>query len=104
METSAALEKLGLERGRYFLYVSRMEPENHPLEVREAFERSSTPMKLALIGDAPYAGEYIRRVRATSDPRIVIPGADLPARATENWTRTVSPTFTPRKSEGRIRP
>lgn len=75
VETSAALEKLGLERGRYFLYVSRMEPENHPLEVREAFERVDTPMKLALIGDAPYAGEYIRRVRATSDPRIVIPGA-----------------------------
>jgi glycosyltransferase involved in cell wall biosynthesis len=75
VETSAALEKLGLERGRYFLYVSRMEPENHPLEVREAFERVDTPMKLALIGDAPYASEYIRRVRATSDPRIVIPGA-----------------------------
>ena len=28
------LAKLGLEPGRYFLYVSRMEPENHPLEVR----------------------------------------------------------------------
>jgi glycosyltransferase involved in cell wall biosynthesis len=28
-----------------------------------------------LIGDAPYAAEYIRRVRETSDPRIVIPGA-----------------------------
>src|ERR1019366_8297055 len=27
------------------------------------------------IGDAPYAAEYIGRVRATSDPRIVIPGA-----------------------------
>ncbi len=75
VETSAALRKLGLERGRYFLYVSRMEPENHPLEVREAFERVDTPLKLALIGDAPYAGEYIRRVRATNDPRIVIPGA-----------------------------
>jgi glycosyltransferase involved in cell wall biosynthesis len=32
-------------------------------------------MKLALIGDAPYAHEYIRRVRDTRDPRIVIPGA-----------------------------
>jgi glycosyltransferase involved in cell wall biosynthesis len=31
-------------------------------------------MKLALIGDAPYASEYIRRVRDTSDPRVVIPG------------------------------
>ena len=77
--TAAILPDLGLEPGRYFLYVSRMEPENHPLEVREAFERAfekvDTPLKLALIGDAPYAHEYIRRVRDTRDPRIVIPGA-----------------------------
>jgi glycosyltransferase involved in cell wall biosynthesis len=32
-------------------------------------------LKLALIGDAPYAADYIGQVRATSDPRIVIPGA-----------------------------
>ena len=67
--------KLGLEPGRYFLYVSRMEPENHPLEVRQAFETVDTSMKLALVGDAPYAHDYIRRVRDTRDPRMVIPGA-----------------------------
>lgn len=72
---TGVLQKLGLERGQYFLYVSRLEPENHPLEVREAFEKVATPMKLALIGDAPYAQEYIARVRDTHDPRIVIPGA-----------------------------
>jgi glycosyltransferase involved in cell wall biosynthesis len=71
----AVLATLGLEAGNYFLYVSRMERENHPLEVREDFEKIATPMKLALIGDAPYAQEYIRRVRDTQDPRIVIPGA-----------------------------
>ena len=73
--TREVLAKLGLEAGRYFLYVSRMEPENRPLEVRQAFEQVDTPMKLALIGDAPYAAEFIRRVRDTADPRIVIPGA-----------------------------
>jgi glycosyltransferase involved in cell wall biosynthesis len=67
--------KLGLEPGGYFLYVSRMEPENHPLEVREAFEGLETGMKLALVGDAPYAHDYIRRVRDTRDPRVVMPGA-----------------------------
>jgi len=75
VETSAALDRLRLEHRRYFLYVSRMEPENNALLVREAFEQLRTPMKLALIGDAPYAAEYIGRVRATNDPRIVIPGA-----------------------------
>jgi glycosyltransferase involved in cell wall biosynthesis len=43
--------------------------------VRQAFETLATDMKLALIGDAPYAAEYIRRVRDTADPRVIIPGA-----------------------------
>ncbi len=72
---TAQLERLGLEPQGYFLYVSRMEPENHPLEVRQAFESVSTGLKLALVGDAPYAHEYIRRVRDTTDPRVIIPGA-----------------------------
>jgi len=70
-----ALDALGLEPQRYFLYVSRFEPENHPLEVRRAFELLSTDFKLALVGDAPHAQEYICQVRNTRDPRIVIPGA-----------------------------
>ena len=70
-----ALRGLGLERGGYLLYVSRMEPENNALLVREAFEKTTTSLKLALIGDAPHAEEYIQRVRETRDPRIVMPGA-----------------------------
>jgi glycosyltransferase involved in cell wall biosynthesis len=69
------LKKLELAPGDYFLYVSRMEPENNALAVRESFEKVATSLKLALIGDAPYADEYIQRVRATTDPRIVMPGA-----------------------------
>jgi glycosyltransferase involved in cell wall biosynthesis len=74
-ETHGVLDKLGLEPFQYFLYVSRMEPENRALEVRQAFEQVATGMKLALIGDAPYAHEYIKRVHDTKDARIVIPGA-----------------------------
>jgi glycosyltransferase involved in cell wall biosynthesis len=78
-ETDGALVQLNLQRRKYFLYVSRFEPENHPLEVRRAFEQAfehlDTDMKLALIGDAPHAQEYIREVRNTDDPRVVIPGA-----------------------------
>jgi hypothetical protein len=33
------LERLGLEPGRYFLYVSRMEPENNPLMVRNVLSK-----------------------------------------------------------------
>ncbi len=74
-ETQGTLTELGLRPYEYFLYVSRMEPENRALEVREAFEQVPTAMQLALVGDAPYAHQYIRRVRDTDDPRIVMPGA-----------------------------
>ena len=75
LSTGAVLPKLGLERGEYFLYVSRMEPENNGLLVREAFERVATKKKLALVGSAPYADEYIHQVKDTTDPRVVLPGA-----------------------------
>ena len=75
LDSAEVLERLGLERNGYFLYVSRMEPENNALLVREAFEQVQTPLKLALIGDAPYAHEYIQRVRDTKDARVVMPGA-----------------------------
>ena len=74
LKTTAVLTTLGLEPDRYFLYVTRFEPENNPLLVREAFETLATPLKLALIGDAPYAAEYIARIRNTTNPRVVIPG------------------------------
>ncbi len=70
-----AVRALGLEPGRYVLYVSRMEPENNALPVRQAFEKVQTDFKLALVGDAPYAAAYIEEVRRTNDPRVVIPGA-----------------------------
>jgi glycosyltransferase involved in cell wall biosynthesis len=75
VQSTEVLERLGLEPGRYFLYVSRMEPENNALLVRQAFEQTKASVKLALIGDAPYAHDYIRQVRDTRDPRVVMPGA-----------------------------
>jgi glycosyltransferase involved in cell wall biosynthesis len=69
------LAQLGLKPDRYFLYVSRFEPENNALLVRRAFEQVATDLRLVLVGDAPYAPDYIRAVKDTRDPRIVIPGA-----------------------------
>lgn len=75
LSTAGALDRLGLAPGGYFLYVSRMEPENNALLVREAFEQVETGVKLVLVGDAPYAQDYLKRVRDTQDPRVLIPGA-----------------------------
>lgn len=75
VEPGETLSSLGLEQGKYFLYVTRFEPENNPLLVRRAFERADPPMKLALVGDAPYAADYIAQVRDTRHSRVVLPGA-----------------------------
>ncbi|MBN2320670.1 MAG: DUF1972 domain-containing protein [Acidobacteria bacterium] len=69
------LEKLQLKPGEYFLYVSRLEPENNAHLVIRAFEKVRTSKQLVIVGDAPYAAEYIRRLRATRDTRILFPGA-----------------------------
>ena len=74
-QTHEILEEIGLAPGEYFLYVSRFEPENNAHLVVKAFERVQTLKKLVVVGDAPYAEDYVRTVRATRDPRIIFPGA-----------------------------
>jgi glycosyltransferase involved in cell wall biosynthesis len=74
-ESRAALDRLGLDPDGYFLYVSRLEPENNALLVVKAFEQVETDKRLVIVGDAPYAHDYIRQVKATSDKRILFPGA-----------------------------
>ena len=69
------LDDLGLEPGRYVLYVSRLEPENNAHVVIDAFARVETTLPLAIVGDAPYATEYIAGLHATTDPRVRFLGA-----------------------------
>jgi glycosyltransferase involved in cell wall biosynthesis len=65
-----------VEPNRYVLYVSRLEPENNAHLVIEAFKRVRTAHKLLIVGDAPYAREYINdlKARARRDRRIVFTG------------------------------
>jgi glycosyltransferase involved in cell wall biosynthesis len=73
-----ALTEFGLEPRKYVLFVGRLEPENNPHLLVEAFSRIDRPhargMKLVVVGGAPYADEYIRQVRRSADPRVVFPG------------------------------
>jgi len=75
LSSQVALERIGLEPEGYFLYVTRFEPENNPLLVVRAFEQVQTGKKLVIVGDAPYARDYIQELKSTSDPRILFPGA-----------------------------
>jgi glycosyltransferase involved in cell wall biosynthesis len=77
-EGSDVLERLGLEPGRYVLFVGRLEPENNPHLLVEAWARIPSSitkgMRLVVVGGAPYASEYISRVKRAADPRVVFPG------------------------------
>jgi glycosyltransferase involved in cell wall biosynthesis len=72
------LERMGLEPRKYVLFVGRLEPENNPHLLVEAFARIGAErcrgMKLAIVGGAPYASDYIRQVWRSADPRVVFPG------------------------------
>ncbi|HNS72825.1 MAG TPA: DUF1972 domain-containing protein [bacterium] len=74
VKSRETLDRFGLEEREYVLYVSRMEPENNAHRVVEAFEKVKTSKKLVMVGDAPYASDYIAGLRATQDPRIIFTG------------------------------
>ena len=69
------LERLGLKPRRYFLYVSRFEPENNPHRVIDAYIQSSGNLPLVMVGDAPYAARFIAELRRRADRRVLFPGA-----------------------------
>jgi glycosyltransferase involved in cell wall biosynthesis len=75
---SDVLERLGLEPRRYVLFVGRLEPENNPHLLVEAWARipssKTRGMKLVVVGGAPYASDYIDQVRRSADPRVIFPG------------------------------
>ncbi len=69
------LERLGLAREGYVLYVSRLEPENNAEAVVRAYREVPGDAPLVVVGDAPYAGGYIAGVKSCADARVLFPGA-----------------------------
>lgn len=72
--TDEALKRIGLKKDRYFLYVSRLEPENNAHVVIAAFEKLETDMNLVIVGSAPYSKRYIDAIKETKDRRIIFTG------------------------------
>jgi len=68
-------EELGVRSGEYLLYVSRLEPENNALITIEAFKSLPSELKtfpLVIVGDAPYAEDYIASLHKTAEGENVI--------------------------------
>ena len=70
------LARFGLEPEKYVLFVGRLVPENCAHHLVEAFKALDTDLKCVIVGDAPYAEEYIASLKqmAQDDPRIVLTG------------------------------
>lgn len=64
------LAAFGILPDRYLLYVSRMEPENNAKLVVQAYGRVETDVPLVMVGDAPYARDYIEEVKSMADGRV----------------------------------
>jgi glycosyltransferase involved in cell wall biosynthesis len=73
-ESTDVLNKFGLKKRQYVLYVSRLEPENNAHAVIRAFEKAKTNKKLVIVGDSPFSVDYVRRLKQTKDPRVIFTG------------------------------
>lgn len=96
------LQRLGLRPNAYVLYVSRMEPENNALLVVEAYRALRTQVPLVLVGDAPYASEYIAQVHAAADGRVRFLGYRVgpAALADPGYDRDISAELRPDPAAG----
>ncbi|MBK8985274.1 MAG: DUF1972 domain-containing protein [Chloroflexi bacterium] len=76
MPPGETLAQFGLEPGNYILFVGRLVPENCAHHLVEAFRELPTDMKCVIVGDAAYADDYIRSLKASAqgDARIVFTG------------------------------
>ena len=61
---TTALEKYGLISRNYFLYVSRLTPENAADLTMDAYLESGSSLPLVVVGDAPYQREFIAKLKA----------------------------------------
>ena len=74
-EDSDVLDRLGLRTRGYLLYVSRFEPENNPLEVVEAYEKSGVDAPLVMLGKGLYAPDLVAELHRHASDRVLFPGA-----------------------------
>ncbi|MFD1936961.1 MULTISPECIES: DUF1972 domain-containing protein [Nonomuraea] len=70
------LSEAGYKAGGFHLVVARFEPENHVDLIVEGYLRSRATLPLIVVGSAPYAEEYSRRIAtlAAGDERVKLVG------------------------------
>lgn len=81
----AALRSLGLERGRYALFVGRLVPEKRADLLVRAFRDVTADARLVIVGGTSFTDEYVAALQrlAAADDRIVLAGARYGAELAE---------------------
>lgn len=69
-QTRTALQKYGLEVGKYILQVAAIVPDKGVHVLVEAYEKLQTDLPLVIVGDTPYMTDYKAKVQSTPDRRI----------------------------------
>ena len=64
----------GLSARRYILYVARLEPENNPELVLQAYRELETDWPLVIVGGNPYQPAYVDKLKIAADPRVIFIG------------------------------
>ena len=69
-------DAMGLQKGRYLLFVGRLVPEKRPDLLVRAFRRIPGDVRLVLAGGDSFTSTYVRSITslARSDERVVLPG------------------------------
>jgi glycosyltransferase involved in cell wall biosynthesis len=68
------MQRFNLEPQKYVLFVGRLVPENCVHHLVSAFEHLQTDMKCVIVGDAPYAADYIQTLKTKAGPNVVFTG------------------------------
>lgn len=71
----APVRAMGLEPGKYFISIARIEPDNSVLMMVEAFSRRPRGMKLVVLGKLEAGNGYHRAIRAAAKAEVLFPGA-----------------------------
>jgi glycosyltransferase involved in cell wall biosynthesis len=69
------LAEWGLQCGRYYLVVCRLEPENHVMEILNGYSLASTSMPLIIVGNHDVDTGYVRSLKELKSDRIRFIGA-----------------------------
>lgn len=65
---------LELPRKPFILYVSRLEPENNPELLLDAYRQVQTDWPLVMVGGNAYDAAYVERLKSTADRRVIFLG------------------------------